>query len=128
MPEFERIYHKDLGILEIIVTGDVDFSEHYKAHYKAVNELCAGVEDLKVLADLKDLNFKHAVSVEDVDRFLNRRKEGLKAFKSIKTAVVTMDQKAAAIGYFVRLNRAVEGNPTKLFRSRESAIKWLLDR
>lgn len=125
MLNFERIYHDDTGILEIICSGDVDFSDRYDEHYKAVNEMCSGIKQLKVLADLKDLNFKHAVSVEDVDGFLDRRKEALKGFTSVRTAVVTMDQKAAAIGYFVRLNRSSESNATKLFRSRDAAIKWL---
>lgn len=125
MLEFERIYHEEKGILEIVCSGDVDFSDRYDAHYKAVNEMCKGIKNLKVLADLKDLHFKHAVSVEDVDGFLDRRKAALKGFKSVKTAVVTMDQKAAAIGYFVRLNRSSDSNLTKLFRSRDAAFKWL---
>ncbi len=126
MLEFKRKFHKDKGILEIVCSGNVDFSDRYDEHYDAVNELCSGIKHLKVLADLKDLHFKHAVSVEDVDGFLDRRKAALQSFKSVKTAVVTMDQKAAAIGYFVRLNRSSIRNSTKLFRTRDAAIMWLV--
>ena len=121
----ERSYDRELGIIRVILSGEIDFLADLGEHFAALVKMETS-ERIRILITAKpDFEITNPLTTKFAQTHRENRRRAFRRYASARTAVVTLDPKESAYAEFVS---SIGGSPTdeiRLFSTERAAIAWL---